>query len=172
MVCPHENVIFADGHKVCTDCGLMFEHIVQYVTSYSNPSTYRRQPVYSRQKRFFHFLFKLGNKTVLKNHMRIMDVFGDIEFHYNICPLKSGSSDSSFRAFNSFELLHVSWKRLYRAVSGIEHHVFERPATRISKPLASARPTFVRGKRVAHTTWEATWKQIRNRIHDKLEDWK
>ena len=86
MVCPHENVIFADGHKVCTDCGLMFEHIVQYVTSYSNPSTYRRQPVYSRQKRFFHFLFKLGNKTVLKNHMRIMDVFGDIEFHYNICP--------------------------------------------------------------------------------------
>jgi len=86
MVCEHTNQIWAEGQKVCTDCGLVFPNSVQYIFSYNHQSARRRQPLYSRQKRFYHFILQLGNDTILKHHMTIMDYFGKIEFHYSICP--------------------------------------------------------------------------------------
>ena len=86
MVCEHENKVFIQGRKVCTDCGLVFDDSIQYVFSYNHQSSFRRQPVYSRQKRFYHFIMQLKNSVILKHHMAIMDTFGQIEFYYSMAP--------------------------------------------------------------------------------------
>ena len=82
-MCQHENTSFSEGYKVCTDCGRMFEEQV-YITSYNRTFSYRRQPVYSRQKRFYHFILSSENPVVFQNVDNIMDKFGYLEFFWSM----------------------------------------------------------------------------------------
>ena len=84
--CQHENTTFYQGEKCCTDCGLMLDEIV-FVSSYNQIYSYRRQPVYSRQKRFYHFLLDAKNPVIFQNLENIMTMFGKLEFFWGIRPV-------------------------------------------------------------------------------------
>ena len=83
--CTHENSAWAQGLKVCTDCGLVLPG-VQYVFSYNDMHSYKRIPVYSRLKRFRTFLRILNHPSVNMNFQHILDCFAKLEFHYMIFP--------------------------------------------------------------------------------------
>ena len=87
-MCEHENTVFVEGLKTCTDCGLIFDEPV-YVTSYNRCFSYRRQPVYSRQKRFYHFVLSIGNPDIFQNLENIMLLFGRLEFFWSCQPFRS-----------------------------------------------------------------------------------
>ena len=84
--CEHQNTTFDQGEKCCTDCGLMLDEIV-FVSSYNQIYSYRRQPVYSRQKRFYHFLLASKNPVIFQNLENIMTMFGKLEFFWGINPV-------------------------------------------------------------------------------------
>ena len=82
-MCKHLNTTWDGGEKVCTDCGQILPGR-QYVVSHNRQFTYRRVPVYCRQKRFRNFLRSLDNSEINKNFDHILDCFGKLEFHYTI----------------------------------------------------------------------------------------
>ncbi len=98
-MCEHLNKTFSEGEKVCTDCGLMLGE-QQYITSYNRVFSYRRQPVYSRQKRFYHFAQSTAEPLVFQNLENIMLLFGRLEFFWS---LKLNKSRKYF--FNRFVTL-------------------------------------------------------------------
>ena len=79
--CEHERTAFCDGVKTCVDCGLVTGEQA-YVTSYNRVFSYRRQPIYSRQKRFYHFLLSSKNPLVFQNLDDIMTYFSKLEFFW------------------------------------------------------------------------------------------
>ena len=87
-MCEHLNTTFDAGEKCCTDCGLMLDEIL-FVSSYNQTYTYRRQPVYSRQKRFWHFLLASKNPVIFLNLENIMIMFGKLEFFWNMRTITS-----------------------------------------------------------------------------------
>ena len=78
-MCEHLQTTFSDGEKVCIDCGLLLGE-QEYVTSYNRVFTYRKQPIYSRQKRFYQFLISSDDAVIHKNLENIMLYFGKLEF--------------------------------------------------------------------------------------------
>ena len=82
-MCEHERTVFSDGEKVCIDCGLMMGERM-FITSYNRVFSYRRQPIYSRQKRFYHFIVSSGSPVVFQNLENIMTCFGKLEFYWSI----------------------------------------------------------------------------------------
>ena len=80
-MCEHNNTTFSDGYKVCTQCGRMFDE-QEYITSYNRTFSYKRQPVYSRQKRFYQFITSSENPVVFENLEDIMVKFGLLEFFW------------------------------------------------------------------------------------------
>ena len=84
-MCEHENTTFTEGEKCCTDCGLMLGEQL-YITSYNRTFSYRRQPVYSRQKRFYHFVLSTGQPLIFQNLEDIMTLFGKLEFYWSLKP--------------------------------------------------------------------------------------
>ena len=87
-MCEHNNTIFLEGLKTCTDCGLIFDEPV-YITSYNRSFSYRRPPVYSRQKRFYHFVLSVGNSCIFQVLENIMTLFGRLEFFWTFQPNRS-----------------------------------------------------------------------------------
>ena len=85
-MCQHLNTTYDAGEKCCTDCGLMLDEIV-FVSSYNQIYTYRPQPVYSRQKRFYHFLLASKNPVIFQNLEDIMTMFGKLEFFWGMRPV-------------------------------------------------------------------------------------
>ena len=82
-MCEHENSAFIEGQKCCTDCGQYLDERV-YITSYNRSFSYRRQPIYSRQKRFYHYLLQNKDITVQEAIEEIMLLFARIEFFWNL----------------------------------------------------------------------------------------
>ena len=83
-MCEHENWAFIEGQKCCTDCGTYLNERV-YITSYNRSfSYYRRQPIYSRQKRFYQYLIKQTDGTIGEAIEEIMLTFSRIEFFWNL----------------------------------------------------------------------------------------
>ena len=82
-MCEHERTAFCEGEKVCIGCGLMMGEQM-YITSYNRVFSYRRQPIYSRQKRFYHFLVSSGNPVVFQTLEDIMTCFGKLEFFWSV----------------------------------------------------------------------------------------
>ena len=82
-MCTHKNTVFAQGERCCTDCGTILDEQV-FIMSYSRAFSYRKQPIYSRQKRFYHFLQSSSHPEVWKNMEDIMLCFSFIEFHWSI----------------------------------------------------------------------------------------
>ena len=82
-MCEHENTTFSEGEKVCTDCGLMLGEQV-FITSYNRTFSYRKQPVYSRQKRFYHFILSQRESKINENLEDIMVLFGKLEFFWSL----------------------------------------------------------------------------------------
>ena len=83
-MCEHENWAFIEGQKCCTDCGTYLNERV-YITSYNRSfSYYRRQPIYSRQKRFYEYLIKQTDGTIGEAIEEIMLTFSRIEFFWNL----------------------------------------------------------------------------------------
>ena len=82
-MCEHERTAFIEGEKVCIDCGLLMGDKM-YITSYNRVFSYRRQPIYSRQKRFYHFLISSGNPVIFQNLEDIMTCFGKLEFFWSM----------------------------------------------------------------------------------------
>ena len=80
-MCEHERTVFSDGEKTCIDCGLVMGEQA-FVTSYNRVFSYRRQPIYSRQKRFYQFLLSSKNPLVLQHLDDIMTYFSKIEFFW------------------------------------------------------------------------------------------
>ena len=82
-MCQHLNTTWDKGEKVCMGCGQILPGR-QYIVSYNRQFTYRRVPVYCRQKRFRNFMRSLDNSEVNSNFDHILDCFGKLEFHYTI----------------------------------------------------------------------------------------
>ena len=82
-MCKHERTAFTEGEKVCIDCGLLMGEQM-YITSYNRVFSYRRQPIYSRQKRFYHFLISSENPVIFPNLENIMTCFGKLEFFWSM----------------------------------------------------------------------------------------
>ena len=82
-MCSHENTTFCDGQKCCTDCGTYLGQRI-YITSYNRSFSYRQQPIYSRQKRFYHFLLKKQDPKIQDAVEKIMCLFSRIEFFWNL----------------------------------------------------------------------------------------
>ena len=81
-MCEHENYTFTEGQKCCTDCGSYLGERV-YITSYNRSFSYRRQPIYSRQKRFYSFITSIHQPYIMENMEDIMTLFGRLEFFWN-----------------------------------------------------------------------------------------
>ena len=82
-MCEHENYTFTEGQKCCTDCGSYLGERV-YITSYNRSFSYRRQPIYSRQKRFYHYLLQNKDSNIQEAREEIMLLFSRIEFFWNL----------------------------------------------------------------------------------------
>ncbi len=82
-MCEHLRKTVSEGIYVCIDCGVETDECV-YVTSYNRNFTYRRAPVYSRQKRFLFFVRSLGHNVLFEQENDILDVFGKLEFLFNM----------------------------------------------------------------------------------------
>ena len=82
-MCEHENCTFTEGQKCCTDCGSYLGERV-YITSYNRSFSYRRQPIYSRQKRFYHYLVQNKDSNIQEAREEIMLLFSRIEFFWNL----------------------------------------------------------------------------------------
>lgn len=82
--CPHSEVATTDGTELCLSCGLEISHFPVYVRSYNRVFSFRRQPIYSRQKRFYQYLISLCNDEVARHMEDILCLFAKIEFHWNI----------------------------------------------------------------------------------------
>ena len=82
-MCEHLNTAFIEAQKCCTDCGTYLNERI-YITSYSRSFSYRRQPLYSRQKRFYNFLLRNTDTKVRENVEPIMLLFSKIEFLWNL----------------------------------------------------------------------------------------
>ena len=82
-MCEHENTAFIEGQKCCTDCGTYLDERI-YITSYNRSFSYRRQPIYSRQKRFYHYLLRNTHTNVQDAVEDIMLLFSRIEFFWNL----------------------------------------------------------------------------------------
>ena len=82
-MCEHNHQVPSEGIYVCVDCGLEMDERV-YVTSYNRNFTYRRAPVYSRQKRFLFFVRSLGSFMLFVRENEILDIFGKLEFWFNM----------------------------------------------------------------------------------------
>ena len=83
-ICSHCNTGTVQGTTVCTKCGLELSHSPVYVRSYNRVFSYRRQPIYSRQKRFYQYIISLQNSEVAAHMEEILCMFTAIEFHWNI----------------------------------------------------------------------------------------
>ena len=84
-MCEHKNTTFTEGEKCCTDCGLLLGEQV-YVRSYNRICSYRRQPMYSRQKRFYQFVTSLGMPVIFQNLEAILLLFSRLEFFWCVHP--------------------------------------------------------------------------------------
>ena len=82
-MCEHENSTFIEGQKCCTDCGSYLGERI-YITSYNRSFSYRRQPIYSRQKRFYHYLVQNKDSNIQEAREEIMLLFSRIEFFWNL----------------------------------------------------------------------------------------
>jgi hypothetical protein len=85
QMCEHDNTAFIEGKKCCTDCGTYLDQCV-YVTSHARAFSFRRQPIYSRQKRFYHYLLNNTHTNVQEAMEDIMLLFSRIEFFWNLRP--------------------------------------------------------------------------------------
>ena len=82
-MCEHENSTFTEGQRCCTDCGSYLGERL-YITSYNRSFSYRRQPIYSRQKRFYHYLLQNKDSNIQEAREEIMLLFSRIEFFWNL----------------------------------------------------------------------------------------
>ena len=82
----HLNTTFCQGEKCCTDCGRMLGDVV-FVSSYNHTCAYRKQPVYSRQKRFYQFVTSSKVPVVWEHLENIMLLFGQLEFFWGVKPV-------------------------------------------------------------------------------------
>ena len=82
-MCSHDNTTYCEGQKCCTDCGTYLGGQI-YITSYNRSFSYRQQPIYSRQKRFYHFLIKKTDLDIQAVTETIMLLFSRIEFFWNL----------------------------------------------------------------------------------------
>ena len=69
---------------MCTECGLMFSDKIEYVVSYNHNFSKRRPPVYSRQKRFYHFIREHPNEIIRQHTEDIIMFFTHLELFYQI----------------------------------------------------------------------------------------
>ena len=83
-ICKHSNTGNIKGTTVCTSCGLEISHSPVYVRSYNRVFSYRRQPIYSRQKRFYQYVLSFENNDVGRHMDEILCMFAMIEFYWNI----------------------------------------------------------------------------------------
>jgi hypothetical protein len=82
-MCEHVRQAVVEGVYVCIDCGFETDDVV-YITSYNRNFTFRRAPVYSRQKRFMLFVRSLGHRVLFERENDVLDVFGKLEFLFNM----------------------------------------------------------------------------------------
>jgi hypothetical protein len=82
-MCDHSNLTVLDGIYVCTGCGHETDKRV-YITSHNRSFTYRRPPVYCRQKRFLMFVRSLKQDILFLHENDILTVFGKLEFCFNM----------------------------------------------------------------------------------------
>ena len=82
-MCDHSQLTVIGGIYVCTQCGHETDQRV-YITSHNRAFTYRRPPVYCRQKRFLVFLRSLKSDILFFHENNILDIFGKLEFFFNM----------------------------------------------------------------------------------------
>ena len=82
-MCDHSKLTVLGGIYVCTLCGLETDQRV-YITSHNRSFTYRRPPVYCRQKRFLFFVRSLKEDILFQHEDEILTVFGKLEFCFNM----------------------------------------------------------------------------------------
>ena len=87
--CCQAETIIENNSEWCTGCGKEIRGFCQWVVSYNNPNQRKlKYPVYSRTKRFKNYVTSLMEKVLFINFDDILDVFGLVEFNWNIhgCP--------------------------------------------------------------------------------------
>jgi len=82
--CNHQNTVTENGGIWCITCGTCVNNCPTYVRSYNHPYSYKRIPVYSRQKRFMQYILNLNSSVVRDNYENILLLFGRVEFFWNI----------------------------------------------------------------------------------------
>ncbi len=82
-MCDHGERTIIEGQHVCTLCGLELGQRV-FITGYNRSYHYKPVQVYSRQKRFNHFILGLKSPLVFEFLDEILTVFGILEFHFNM----------------------------------------------------------------------------------------
>ena len=82
-MCEHKQQTYIDGFYTCTQCGNISDK-QKYITSYDRSFTYRRPPVYSRQKRFLSFIRNMREDVLFLRENDILMVFGYLEFFFNM----------------------------------------------------------------------------------------
>jgi hypothetical protein len=82
--CNHSETGEIEGTTVCILCGYELSYSPVYVRSYNQVSSHRRQPLYSRQKRFFQYVLSLQNENIGQHMEEILQLFATIEFYWNI----------------------------------------------------------------------------------------
>ena len=82
-MCDHSQLAAIEGIYVCTLCGHETDQRV-YITSHNRTFTYRRPPVYCRQKRFLFFVRSLKEDVLFLNEDSILMIFGKLEFLFNM----------------------------------------------------------------------------------------
>ena len=82
-MCDHSKLTVLGGIYVCTLCGLETDQRV-YITSHNRSFTYRRPPVYCRQKRFLFFVRSLKEDILFQHEDEILTIFGKLEFCFNM----------------------------------------------------------------------------------------
>ena len=86
MTCPcgSTSTVLADNYNTCTSCGLMFEYEPKYVQGYSTPYQHVRKQYYSRIKRFRKKLLDMKSDLIGENTEPILQLYGVLEFGWNI----------------------------------------------------------------------------------------
>ena len=92
MTCPScesTDKVVANNYVTCTSCGLMYEYEPTYVQGYSTPYQHMRKQYYSRIKRFKKKLLDMKSDLIGEHTENILQMYGVLEFSWNICREKT-----------------------------------------------------------------------------------
>ena len=86
--CGNRGFAIVDNYQTCLNCGLCHEYMPKYVMSYSTPHVFQRKCYYSRIKRFQKKLREMHLQIIGENSEDILNMYGRLEFGWNMLPNK------------------------------------------------------------------------------------